>query len=396
MTLPVLGAAQGLTLFSTWLVVYREDADYFDRHFLAGQKDRSERAYRATLTLNHEATHFIQSYTTAFAYSYSVALLNLCSALMRDSREGHLTVEGLQEYRRIYHAHERQLTDKTNGVSALHLLEAAAVTEGYRATDTDVDGDGFAEHLDRFYPLDFSALYRTVVDRVSAEFGVDAALSLTPTLAFLALNTDEPAVWFSDAIVNLSSKSGRRMVSREPHEIASFLGFRWRDWIVFASSKLPVEARHPIVYPYFNRLLGLGLDEPDLLEFGALPGLWLRKGSHLAHGDVSELLPPLAIFSGGRGRRLGAGRHWSKEQTFEYLDTTGLVGACQRLLASERPYLSCPHADCSVHATAMCHAWYAVPHAIPWTDCAFPTRVSVNFGRSAADLFAVASATAWP
>src|SRR5262249_18006947 len=153
----------------------------------------------------------------------SLHLLGLCSELMREARAGRLTAAALRERRAQYKALRGILLDEVNGVSAHGLLEAMAVTEGYRATVHDPGGMAFQPRIAGYYP-DRTSVYRRVIDIVAGVFGSDAALNLTPLLCFNALNCDAPAQWFWYLVEGLESYSEASISGMDAHQVGAVVG----------------------------------------------------------------------------------------------------------------------------------------------------------------------------
>src|SRR5262249_32933008 len=155
-----------------------------------------------------------------------------------------------------------------------------------------------------------------------------------------------------------------------------------RGFMIGQFRNLPTDDRHPILYPYMELLPELGsIDE--LLELAARSGVWIRGDGP---STVDDIVPPMVLVNGGRGTFMGMARRWTKDERFFYLDMTAMIGAVQRLLSDRPPYRPCPHTACPVHRTALCHAWFAVPRQIGWSECAFPIRLQTQFKQGADQL----------
>ena len=103
MTKPIIEGADGITLTSTGLVAVREHSDFVT--IFSGKATDNERAFRLVMTLNHEAIHFLQCFSAAFPYSFSLSLLEIASQLMAVSRQNRLTGEQIQEFKRGFDGH---------------------------------------------------------------------------------------------------------------------------------------------------------------------------------------------------------------------------------------------------------------------------------------------------
>jgi hypothetical protein len=375
--MPLVEDAEGITLLSNWLIVLREDADFADKIQSGEVKDR-ERAYRLVLTLNHEGIHFLQGMTCALPYSYSVNLLGLCSELMEVSRAGKLDSGSFGSYCDRYADFARIFESPREGISTTDLMEAMAVVESFRATSTIVSPQRFGSYLQAFFP-DPASTYRRVIDLVAHEFDLETALSLTSRLCFLALNGDVPAENFWYFLRRVSSSQKKTAKEMNALDLAELVRLDPRQFLVANYAMVMAKGgEHKILSPFIQRLRSTAEFE-ETFEFAARPGDCLRDAESPRFADI---VPPLVLYSGGRGRVMGLAKQWNTEQLFTYVDAGALVGACQRLFRSGGLYLGCPWTECPLHETALCHAWYAIPTS-DWSNCAFPKRLALHFGQSA-------------
>ncbi len=378
----ILDLSDGVTLTSTGLILIREHYDFASK-VIDGSKKGDERAFRFLYTLNHEAVHFYQSFTATMPYAYSRNLVETSIALMKESREGRLDAPRLREFRQAFARYTAQFQSPHRGVSTLDLLEAMAVTEGFRATvgPRENGGPAFTAFLHREFPVADSP-YRRVLDIVAKEFGPDAAYDLTPKLCFLALNGDHPAANFWTMLDRLAGeqiiKLGLLRAKCTIHvgELCETFGMDPKGSLLALSHAVPEAYTHPIFIPYMQALAKIGTLE-DRFEFAAQPGNWIAGAGP---SEFNELMPPLIILSGNRGMTNGLAKHWSKDELFQYADATAQIGAGLVLMTEKRPYQACQHSACPAHASALCHQWFAKPHDVPWQDCAFPERFKTQFG----------------
>jgi len=383
MIAPIIEGADGVTLTSTGLVAVREHADFVDQ-VLAGRATDRARAFRLVMTLNHEAIHFVQCFTASFPYSFSLSLLELSSQLMAVSRSNRLDREVVGQFRSAFRSRVNQYRSPCRNLTTIDLLEAMAVTEGYRATAVAAQNNSNAFHafLQESFP-DPESEYRRAIGIVTTKLGIAAGYELTPRLCYLALNGDSPARNFWYFVDSLASNRSTTATSLSAVELLRRFGMDIESSLLHViEAGLPAESTHPIFQPFLKALLEIG-DLSDRYEFAAKPGGWMGGGGPPA---VGNLVPPLVVCSGGRGRIMGLASAWSKEDTFLYLDSTALIGACLTLLSGRRYSQTCVHEQCPVHRSALCHSWFAKPHEISWSQCVFPERVRVQFGRDFQDV----------
>lgn len=383
MVKPIIEGADGVTLTSTGLVAVREHAD-FVANAIAGKALDKERAFRLVMTLNHEAIHFIQCFTAAFPYSFSLSILEISSQLMRLSRQNTLSPAQIREFKQGFVGRIAQFRSPYQGISTIDLLEAMAVTEGYRATvrNDQNNAKDFRQFLLAYFP-DSNSEYRRVIDLVTKIFGVEAGYHLTPKLCYISLNSDNPARNLAAYIGNLASD-----YATSAHHLTAVQIVKLFDMDISSSllkmceAELPKEATHPIFAPYMQALSHIGTLE-ERYKFCAQPGNWLGK---CGPNEIGQLVPPLLVCSGGKGHVMGLASNWSKEESFFYLDSAAMIGACLVLLSGEKHHQTCQHTECPIYNSTLCHSWFAKPHSIPWTDCIFPTRMNVQFGVEAGQL----------
>lgn len=95
--------------------------------------------------------HFLQGLTTAFLYSISVSYFQLFRDLVQTAKRGDLTKQNLLNFQKLYKNFNQQFNSPDNGLTTVHLLEAMAVTEGFRATAPE-PALSFDKCLEDFFP----------------------------------------------------------------------------------------------------------------------------------------------------------------------------------------------------------------------------------------------------
>lgn len=381
-SLPIIKSADGITLLSTWLIAIREDYDFADSVFQKTEPP-SSRAYRLVLTLNHEGVHFLQGMTAAIPYSYSLNLLELCGGLMRECREGTLDADRLALNRARYKKLNRLLSMQVRDISTIDLLEAMAVVESFRATSINPASSDFVKYVETYYFARESP-YRRVIDIIRTTFDDQTAFESTSRICFLSLNGDSPPNSFWTIIGELRRCEDPWRLSAI--DICKRVGLDYKATLIAQHHYISeVLSTHKILAPYIEYLSKLGSLE-ELFEFAAQLSHWLSGGGPKG---AENLVPPAVLYTGGRGKKMGLAKEWNNGQFFVFIDTAALVGACQSILTGNKCYLSCPHSECPVHITRLCHAWYAIPK--DWRKCAFPTRFIVQFGKAPHELLKIGS-----
>ncbi len=370
--LPIVDAAAGATLLSTGLVIINENCEFFQKA-LNNEITDFERAYRLFLTISHENIHFVQTYTTAFTYSYSLNLLDLCAQFMEESRRGNLNKEIFQKYLVSYHSIISVFLQKNNGISTVDLLEAVAVTESFVITFKVSSNISFERYLNDYYP-DSSSVYRTVPDLFIREFGEEVTIHLLPIVCFLSLNGDRPSVNFWIFFKELEKLSKTQLLQFNAWTLTKYFRMDpYRSLINIYMNLKNYNGEHKIFVPQLQVLSRLGRFE-EIYEFCAKPSIWFRNKE-----KVSNLLPPFTLFSGGYVLKNGLALKWNEQESFSFLDTASLFGTFQALMSKDIPYTSCLHTICPFHSNSLCHSWYSVPTNIKWDQCAYPKRFEIQF-----------------
>jgi hypothetical protein len=313
---PILEGAEGITLTSTGLLVVQEHSDFVDNVFAKKTSDQL-RSFRLVMTLNHEATHFLQCFTAAFPYTFSLAFFQFSTQLMALSRSNQLTPKLVHQYRNVFRSHIKQYKSPYRDLTTIDLLEAMAITEGYRATirDSRNNPDEFDMFLHEWFP-DPKSEYRKAIDIVTSSLGKKAGFDLTPRLCYVALNGDTPAKNFWTMVDSLASYRNENVSNLSACEILKRFSMNIHSSLLAGiENGLPKGKQHPMFKPFMNNLTTIG-SLSERYEFAARPGLFLRANGPAA---VKNLIPPLVICSGGQGRIMGIANTWSKKELFNYI-----------------------------------------------------------------------------
>lgn len=375
---PLVEGAEGITNTLTWLISLREPWDFTISALQKGQNP--QRTFELVLTINHETVHFLQGLTTAFLYSISVSYFQLFRDLVQTAKRGDLTKQNLLYFRESYDNFNQQFNSPDNGLTTVHLLEAMAVTEGFRATAPE-RGLSFDKYLEDFFPAPDS-VYRVVVDEVARRFGPVAALDLTPKLCFIALNGDTPAKNFWTILRQLPKVPDISLWSTA--RLSEALGMPPDRYFVNRIDSVPADFSHPILKPYLD-ILRTEWSPAERLELAGSPGYALGEIKSSANTKIHRLLPPLIVASGGRGVPLGP-QAQDRDAALGIVAVTALMGAVERLLSDGERYHPCPHRDCPVHSTQLCRAMCPPSENVGWSNCAFPQILSDQMRLSPAEL----------
>ncbi|MGA9998018.1 MAG: hypothetical protein WBP93_21575 [Pyrinomonadaceae bacterium] len=379
---PIIEGAHGITNLITWIIFVREDWDFISKT-LDGRGTDSQRSFELVLTLNHETVHFLQGLTTAFTYGVSINFWDLFRNLASVCKQDQLHERNLQNFQQSFKNFNNQFLSTSDGLSTLDLLESMAVTEAFRATSTDISTSTFLSHIEYYFP-EQDSVYRKTIDIVRSRFGSEAAFNLTPKLCFIALNGDTPAKNFWLMLDRLKEADRNEVARWSAIELSKFFEMPHEDYFINRISEIPQSYIHPILSPYLELLKNIWSAD-ERVEFAAMPGKKLRE---IKTNDpvMQQILPPLIAASGGRGMPLGLAASWERERVYSVIAVTALMGTSERLVAEGRPYHPCPHIECPVHETALCHAMYPPSMAVPWEDCNYHIILPSIFGKKPNEL----------
>jgi hypothetical protein len=369
----LLPGDSGRSFAATGLVVVRESKDFF-RRTISNPPTNEKRDFEATLAWRHETIHFVQSISTAYLYSHSVATVRYAFNILDNFQE----FLGMRDKTTMFESVTKTLSSRENGISIRDLLEGVAVVESFKMNALRPTVAEFLRFRNYFFPGDDDSCYRRSFDYVSEHIGQPFAYHLLAPLSFIALQSDNPPESFRTIVEGmLSSGSLDHLVKADVPSLFSYFGMNAQDHMLYQLDAMPVEMRHPVLYAgttYAISLLGI----PSLLEMTARPAI--IESSGINQEAVEALLPPVVAFSSSPGSKLEGMTFGSAKRDKELLQlivhTTGLIGAAERLTLfrdNSDIYQFCPHGtNCPHYASALCFNYFSPPSIeLGYANCGF-------------------------
>lgn len=352
----------GRTFAFVGLVVLRESRKYFLR-VTSNPPTGSLRDFEAVNAWNHEVIHFIQSLSTNFLYSHSIAMIRYAFNVLRNYRDFLIH----REQTTMFEVVARSLTKREEDVSVIDLLEGVAVVESFKLTDPRPTVQRFLSFRDHYFPGSGNSSYRISFNYLSKRIGADRTFNLLAPLSFIALQSDSPPRAFGTLVDDLLPDMPIEQLEYAGiAELFSLFGMDVRDHLFHKLPSTPSNLRHPILYDWIEHCIEL-LGISRLLEVSARPSLINTIG--LSKSEVECLLPAVVAFSSVPGSKLVGHKYGLANSDPELvalvIHTAALIGAVKRLtLLRETKNLPqfCPHGDeCPHHASALCFRYFSPP-----------------------------------
>jgi len=393
----LLKASTGESMLSTWIMVLAENSKFIKKHVLTDPKYSNPRAIEAVLALNHEGIHFWQALSTPIVYKLSKDLVDLSFEVIKIFKAKNFNSTNLTDFRRRFDTLRSVLRKSFEGLSCLDIIEGVAVIEAYKMTYSHKSPGGFIDYLYNYFP-NIESKYTKSFRLAKKALGLEVAYELLSSISYLALHGQYPAKTFKTSIDYISSLSASDFIDIELKDLVILLGyddflhkrFQCRSE---ANGSVPDDLFHPILSPYVMLALK---------RYGARKLIKLSACPHkIYERDVkwlSDIVPPLVVFSTGRGGQvngvvMGLAKEQPKKNTTSNILTTAIVGAVERILLSvegeDVSFMPCPHEQCPVHNTKLCHKYFSIPSLAigGWSSCGFPTFFEVSFGANPKSLW---------
>jgi hypothetical protein len=371
----ILVQDSGRTFASTGMVVLRESKTYFQR-IISNPPKPGSRDFEAILAWRHEVIHFIQSITTAYLYSHSLATVQYAFNVLDNfqqllSLRDRTTVSELENV-------TNALSSREVGISAQDLLEGVAVVESFKTNTPDPTITKFSRFRDTFFPGDSDSCYRKSFDYLSDRIGQQFAYHLLSPLSFLALQSDHPPRSFTTIVEDIlpDLSLDELMLANVPDLFLHF-GMDTRNHLLYNLHSIPSRMQHPVLHrcaQHATNLLGV----PELLEMAARPST--IESGRVDQVTIKALLPPMVIFSSTPGAKLEGMAYGLAEQDRELralmVHNTALIGAAERLTLYRNDsnlYQFCPHQGACPHYTsALCFKYFSPPSVeLGYSNCGF-------------------------
>ena len=379
---PILGNEAGLTILGSGVIKIRESLTIADKVLRGVSINDPDRAKRVNVVYRHEAIHYLQTYMTAFVFAHCEEVRGLSAKTALWLSDKSRDFNKLDELRDSLTSLEDEMRKPTghapcapDGVSALQLMEAAAVIESLRSL-TDIT---YAQVLQEISAdTDGDVTYTGVLKVAERNLGAEATVRLVPTLVFIALNTEVPGETFSTMLARLADRDSREVASLRPQDMFDEFMRDRSGTLISAFAK----GQRPSKSPFWNDVgVAFGSSgDLDLLHLiAANPASLLSESNwskQLDQDSLANCSPVLAIYEDGRGKLMGAGKDWAASQVTTLLVVTEILGVMYRIGLQRNYEVFCRHLDCPDRASALCHMAYP-PAPSPdgdWKECPFRDR----------------------
>jgi len=368
---PVLEGESGLTILPFGVIKFRETKAFWDKSLAAGRvavSADSARNHRLHVTIGHELTHFIQSFTTAFVFKFAEDVRFLITQSVRYLAQGERPENLLPAVRKEYAeiSGRMDLKEGTHKTSGRELMEDMAVLESIRFHFVQADAELIASEI----PSD--ERYGNVIAILSDLMSPETVLRIGSTICFISLNTEHPGVAFSAITSHIATLPATKRDDLKALDIFSFFFADLSNTLISASARgekiSSWNTWNSVSYKFANisniRMVHL---------IAANPSSLLAKSSWsegISDDALRNSTPLLTYFSDGQG----LGNPILEGNFKQYHDMVSLSGALLTLVEKPnvQPFVTCPVVDCPVKPTGLCHNHYPHPRGTSWKECSFP------------------------
>lgn len=240
----------------------------------------------------HECVHMLQLLTTRFVLWTAFELFGLAMTTHVNQQRGRSDAQWLPAVLADHSALQRRLHGRESGISALEVMEAQAVLEGFRGF-ASVHVQGGLELVLRL-AHDRLPTYSRLIEAMLRAHGFELTLEVLPRLCWVALNADDPGRWLAGALQSLDGDALRGLARQSATQTCEQFGMvparaasSWR----LRRPAITEHVMHPLLKGYFDAL-ERETDVEVSLQRGMHPGRQ-PAGAQVA---MSELMPPLAVY----------------------------------------------------------------------------------------------------
>lgn len=344
------------------------------------------------MALTHEGIHFFHAMSTSYLYRLAVSLwreVQSCRTELRSMPVGtpiRLPVRGMERLGKMFADLGVKSTavscPEISGISALDVIEGAAVFISHRMHLPDIDHAGFLNRLNTLYGSGTSPYCDAY--RLADWFLGDDLFDVFAPMCFLALCSVDPGLAYCRA-VEIIGKSGILRRGRHPsfREIVDLAGATDIGDVRSAPDVIDDGGPHPILTAYIHQLIR---ERPNLPfdEFAARP---------YESGDAElfkYLVPPMVRYGDGRGclspklpdlLSLATDTPENERVRQHSAFLIHFTAVCGAVLGMAQPadyYMQCRHRDCPYFSLRLCHAFAPIPDH--YRDCGFIVTFQDVFG----------------
>lgn len=377
---------EGWTDTATWLIILRENFEMMKRAASMPEvmgKD-AQRYSDAFLTFRHETVHFWHAISTNFLYSYSCNYINFCIDALNSVRHGSKRYGDIpfSEFQPKFNELTELLLSPSAPIRTIDVIEGCAVLCAYRMNFPRGSHKGFLRHLDERHSgqKEYRSAYLFATKMLD-----ETAFDLFAPACYIALQGDNPGRNLETIL--LYARDGIEIASRE-YIVEDPLAFLLEAANMPEEGCFPYVVRrsmpqgyfsHPILQPYIEKIAQTA--HIRVSDIFARPYLY-ESNSHGEIGDfITDMSPPLHIYSGRAGLLMGLGQRLGKNYGIIIHHLTAIVGLAARLVFDARSQMLCPHQNCPIYETNLCQGYLAFP-LDDYKKCKFPELIEgIKLGR---------------
>lgn len=150
---------------------------------------------------SHESIHVSQIASTTFAYNVALDFAGLVSLANRLKREKYSDVAPRDAVERFESLNSRLYGKDGTRFSAMHIMEAHAVLEGFRGAFSRYTQEGLILTIQNAHDLD--ELYSDIIGMWLQAVGFDCTFAILPKVCWLALQSNTPAAEYERLVGSL-------------------------------------------------------------------------------------------------------------------------------------------------------------------------------------------------
>ncbi len=369
---------EGWTDTATWLIILREDFNTIQAA-LANPNAWGENAQRyadAFLAIRHETVHFWHAISTNFLYSYSCNYMQFCIDAISSVRQGGKSYDDIpySEFQGKFRELTELLLSPPAPIRTIDVIEGCAVLCSYRMNFSSASHQGFLHHLNQRHSGQRE--YRSAYLFATEALG-EYAFDLFAPACYLALQGDNPGrnletilLFARDSLRYFPDSS----ITGDPLsyllEVANMDEEGCFPSVV--KKQMPQGYfSHPILQPYVEKIAQTS--HLRVADIFARPYIYEdnSKSSQGISDFLSDISPPLHVYSGRAGLLMGLGQKLGKDYAIVIHHLTALVSLVALLVFGIRQEMLCPHQECPVYKTNLCQRYLAFP-LDDYKKCKFP------------------------
>lgn len=285
----VKSLTQGIDMFiwGTGVVVVHAPYEQAARGPASGVNS-SQNDLRVWYVLSHESVHMVQSITTSFVASISFDFANLVNFVRRSVKRA--APEEMWLPRALEHFSQLQarLNQPTEGwLSALHVIEAHAVIEGFRGTFSRYTEEGLVNVIKIAHNLNI--FYSDLIGSCLKDYGFKFTMDVFPRLCWLSLQDGNPARKYLECLTRLREYGIDKSIALDAPSLCGVLGFDAAHLRKSLRQRWPEISTHPLSAlfdPYWSVF-----EKDDSVE--AALQIQMTPGKARDAFALRDLMPPL-------------------------------------------------------------------------------------------------------